>query len=395
MKIHTTKNGQTLSDIAKEYEVKTETIRQINNINCEPAVGEELLIQTPTRTYKTTHGDTPDRIALRFGIRKGCLYSLNPWISGRNLEAGETLSLKCDERKNRMSVANGYYFQGCKKEKLTKVMPYLTYVTFASAKADKKSIRTFFDTKKEVELCSENGKTPLIRVFDIYNERYKSDKDLTGFAEALISLALDGKYKGIVIDSCPLTNSAEEFSSFLMILRKLMIGCDLILITEINESSPVEFSEFADGSILYYPKYALEPTPSFEEGERKIIADFACKGESSKAFIDLPALAVCGKGYISIDEAQNVARRGGYEIKVDKNTLLSHFSAGKQGEYRYTSLSGIKELLELVNEFDYMGICFDIMRTPLSHLMMYDSLFKTSYHTSIRSTEGCSREGVE
>ena len=211
MKIHTTKNGQTLSDIAKEYEVKTETIRQINNINCEPAVGEEILIQTPTRTYKTTHGDTPDRITLRFGIRKGCLYSLNPWISGRNLEEGETLSLKCDERKNRMSVANGYFFQGCKKEKLTKVMPYLTYVTFASAKADKKSIRTFFDTKKEVELCYENGKTPLIRVFDIYNERYKSDKDLTGFAEALISLALDGKYKGIVIDSCPLTNSAEEF----------------------------------------------------------------------------------------------------------------------------------------------------------------------------------------
>ena len=41
------------------------------------------------------------------------------------------------------------------------------------------------------------------------------------------------------------------------------------------------------------------------------------------------------------------------------------------------------------------GICFDIMRTPLSYLMMYDSLFKTSYHTSIRSTEGCSREGVE
>ena len=77
-------------------------------------------------------------------------------------------------------------------------------------------------------------------------------------------------------------------------------------------------------------------------------------------------------------------------INTNKNTLLSHFDSRKQGEYRYTSLSGIRALLELMNEFDYMGICFDIMRTPLSHLMMYDSMFKTSYHTNVRSREGCS-----
>ena len=55
------------------------------------------------------------------------------------------------------------------------------------------------------------------------------------FAEEMIELALGSGYKGIVLDSCPLSDSAEEFSSFLMILRKLMIGCDLILITEIKD----------------------------------------------------------------------------------------------------------------------------------------------------------------
>ena len=170
-----------------------------------------------------------------------------------------------------------------------------------------------------------------------------------------------------------------------------MIGCDLILITEINEISPTEFSEYADGSILYYPKFAMTDPPSFEEGERRILGDFACKGESAKVFIDLPSLAVNENRFASIDEAQSIARHRGYEIETNKNTLLSHFSGKKQGEYRYTSLLGIQAILELINEFDYMGICFDIMRTPLSYLMMYDSLFKTSYHTSIRSTEGCSR----
>lgn len=395
MKIHTTSHGESLTDIAKKHEVSEEIVRRINGLDgCDPVCGEELLIQIPTRSYTVVYGDTIDRIALRFGIRRNELYALNPWIIGKDLTPGQTLTLRTNERKMGMAAANGYFYKDCPTEKLIEAMPYLTYVSFACAKADRKGMRKSFDCRRGVEICNENSKIPLMRVHDEYTERYKSEKELTGFAEELIELATDGGFKGIVIDACPLSNSAEEFSAFLMILRKMMIGCDLILITEINENSPIEFSEYADGSALYYPKYAMEKIPSFEEGERKVISDFACKGESAKTFIDLPSLAMNGRSFTTCDEALNIARRRGYEINTNKNTLLSHFDSRKQGEYRYTSLSGIRALLELMNEFDYMGICFDIMRTPLSHLMMYDSMFKTSYHTNVRSREGCSR-GVE
>ena len=180
-----------------------------------------------------------------------------------------------------------------------------------------------------------------------------------------------------------------------MILRKLMIGCDLILITEINENSPIEFSEYSDGSTFYYPKYAMRDAPSFSDGERKVISDFACRGESAKVFIDLPSLAMNDKGFLCIDEATSIARQKRADIETNKNTLLSHFKNGKQGDCCYTSLSGIKAILELVSEFDYMGICFDIMRTPLSHLMIYDSMFKTSYYSRVTSPEGCSRADAE
>jgi len=394
MRIHNVKFGEKLSDIAKTYEVNEEIIKKTNNLEGEPTSGEELLIKLPTRSYKTIYGDTPERIALRFGIRKGDIFSLNPWITGRDLEVGETLTIKCGNRKKGMSVANGYYYKGCKKQNLLRAMPYLTYVTFSSAKATAKGIKTTFDTKIEVEICNENSKIPLLRVLDEYKERYTSGHNLSNFAEELISLALSGGFKGIVLNACTFFKSAEDYAAFLIILRKLMIGCDLILVTEINENSPIEFSEYADGSVLYYPKYSLTYPPTFDEGERKVIGDFACKGESAKVFVDLPSLAKMNSAFICIDEAINLARRKGYKIKTDKNTLLSHFSDNKQGEYYYTSLSGIRAILELVDEFDYMGICFDIMRTPLSHLMMYDSMFKTSYGTTVRSREGCSR-GVE
>ena len=149
---------------------------------------------------------------------------------------------------------------------------------------------------------------------------------------------------------------------------------------------------------MYYPKYAMENAPSFNDGERSVMADFACRGESAKAFIDMPSLAKRGADFCTVTEALKKARKCGASVRKNENTLLCHVGDGKQGEYTFASLQSIKALLELASEFDYMGICFDIMRTPLSHIMMYNSMFKTSYLFSdtynIRPREGCSR-GVE
>lgn len=398
MQIHIKRSDERLCDIAEGYGISEKALRMINEIeDGEPCVGEELLILTPTRTYTVQNGDTPERIALRFGIRVSDIFMMNPWAD-RTLKVGDRLALKYDERAFGMAMANGYCYKGCERKKLICAMPYLTYITFAGAVADERGVRRSSDFKEEISLALKEKKTPLLRVFDRYPERYKREKDLTPFAEALIEAAQADGYKGIVLDSCSLLGSAEEFGSFLMILRKLMIGCDLILITEINEKSPLEFSDFADGSVMYYPKYAMENAPSFDEGERSVMADFACRGESAKAFIDMPSLARSGAEFCTVSEALKKARRCGASVKKNENTLLCHVGNGKQGEYTFTSLEGIKKLLGLVNEFDYMGVCFDIMRTPLSHIMMYNSMFKTSYLFSdtynIRTREGCSR-GVE
>ena len=398
MQIHIKRSDERLCDIAEGYGISEKALRMINEIEeGEPCEGEELLILTPTRTYTVQYGDTPERIALRFGIRASDIFMMNPWAD-KTLKVGDRLALKYDERPYGMAMANGYCYSGCDRKKLIRTMPYLTYITFAGAVADERGVRRSADFKEEISLALKEKKTPLIRAFDRYPERYKKEEDLTPFAEALIEVAQADGYKGIVLDSCSLSDSAKEFSSFLMILRKLMIGCDLILITEINEKSPLEFSEFADGSVMYYPKYAMENAPSFNDGERSVMADFACRGESAKAFIDMPSLAKRGADFCTVTEALKKARKCGASVRKNENTLLCHMGDGKQGEYTFASLQSIKALLELASEFDYMGICFDIMRTPLSHIMMYNSMFKTSYLFSdtynIRPREGCSR-GVE
>ena len=395
MHIHIKKDGEKIKDIAEGYGVWEENLRKINNLpEGDGTDGEELLVLTPTRSYTIQPGDSVEKIAMRFGVKKRDILAQNPWITDQSLKAGERIALKYGSTYGGMAVANGYFYKGCSEEALRQALPFLTYVTFGSAVAEKNRIYRSFDDRRETRLVTEEKKIPLVRVYDRYTDRYKSGEDMTAFAEGLIELAKMGGYKGIVLDSCSLSDSAEAFSAFLMILRKLMIGCDLILITEINENSPIEFSEYADGSVMYYPKYAMENPPSFDNGERKILADFACRGESAKTFIDLPSLAIYNGRYITHDEAIIKARKGNCEIKHNESTLLSSFTDRKQGECIFSSLENIKALLEAAREFDYMGICFDIMRTPMSHLMMYNRMFKTYLYNSVRTREGCSR-GVE
>ncbi len=394
MQIHTVKKGEKIGDIAESHGVSEWIIRMINEIDAgEPAEGEELLILIPTREYTTQVGDTVDRISLRFGISKRDIFTLNPWLENE-LKPGEKIALKYDEPRGGMAVANGYFYKGCDRKILKRAMPYLTYITYAGGVADERGVRKTEDFSTEVKMALDERKIPLIRIFDRTPERYSRGGDMTKLCEEMIALAREGEYKGIVIDSCPLSNSAEGFMSFLMILRKLMIGCDLILLTEIDEQSPIEFSEYADGSVMYYPKYAMENPASFEEGERRVISDFACRGESLKTFIDLPSLVKNDSGFVTTNDALKVARRRGCRVENNESTLLSHIRDRRQGEYSFSSLKNIKELLGLIREFDYMGICFDIMRTPLSHLMMYNNIFKTHYCNSVRTREGCSR-GVE
>ncbi len=396
MRIHIKRKDECIRDIAEGYGIPEENLRLINEIyEGDCAEGEELLVLTPTRSYTVQPGDSLDRIALRFGVRKRDLLAQNPWVCGKSLRAGDKIAVKYGEHTGGMAVANGYFYKGCSDEALRRALPFLTYITFGSAVADKHKICKSFDDGVQVAVALEEKKIPLVRVYDRYTERYKSGEDLSAFAEGLIELAKGGGYKGIVLDACSLSSSADEFMAFLMILRKLMIGCDLILITEINEGSPAGFSEYADGSVMYYPKFSESEPKSFDDGERRVLTDFACGGESAKVFIDLPAPVLYGGKYTSYGEAIKTARRSGYNIEHNESTLLSHFRDIKQGECVFSSLGNIKALLELVKELDYMGVCFDIMRTPLSHLMMYNSIFKTSFFNSVRTREGCSRASEE
>ncbi len=374
--IHTVKENESLGDIAKEYEVSRESIKRNNGLAGEKlCVGEELLIIVPTRTYRARYGDTAERICLRFGIRKNDLYSMNPTLSETGIREGDTLALRYGTRNHGMAASAGYFFSGCSVSALKRALPYLTYVAVGASSLHRGKIKRLFDGREAVKTAKEHSKIPLLRIFK--EERgFGGAKERADLIDEMIGEAKSGGYMGIDLAGLSFEKE-DELGEFLIEMRKALIGSDLILITECNSDTPHSASELSDASLLYYPKYAYDKPQSYETGEKSFYSDFASKSESAKTFIDLPALAVSDAGYLPVEEALRRARGAEAIIERNEDTLLCEYKCPRGGICRFTSLKNIKATLGLLCELGFMGIGFDIMRSPISHLAMYNALFKT------------------
>ena len=392
MHIHTLRDGETVADVASQYGICEDMLRANNSLEgCTPVSGEELLVLIPTRTYTVKHRDTPEKLSLRFGVTRRELYAQNPRLYTRGLYEGDKIALRHGEPIYGMGVANGYFYKGCPMSALERAMPYLTYVTVASAVEQNGEIIYNFDSGEVVRRAIENGKIPLLRIFrgSLTN---RTDKEYVDkFCKSVIDAALRGGYRGVVLSEC----SDDGYGELLVELRGRMIGQDLILISEMSETSDNPANEYADGSVLSYDKYAEDSPRSLREGEDRVYSDFACRAESSKTFISLPSMARWGRGYCSVGEALRAARQYGCRIETDSETLISSYSSPHRGNLCFTSLQNIRAVLGLLAEYGYMGVSFDIMRTPVSYLMMYGTLFRTAHYTSARAAEGCSRARAE
>ena len=389
MQIHTMKDSECLSDIAKEYGVCEDSLKINNGIADAPALGEELLVLTPTRTHTLGATDTPERMMLRFGVTRRSLLTCNPQLATEAPEAGDTLIIRYSEPPYGMGVANGTVYRGCSTRALKRALPFLTYLTVASVVLENGEARQLFDDREVLRLAEAGGKIPILRIYARCDaEDYATTVGRESLSDRIVSLATERGYRGVLMSSLPHCDGVGEF---LLTMRRKMIGCDLILLCEIDENSPEQISELSDGSIFFYSKCAHSLPESYECGEKRAFESFAHRCESSKTMIELPTLAAAGDGYLSVCEALMLARKRRYEILTDEATLLSRFGDGRK-EYVFPSLSNIKATLDAVYEYGFMGVSIDVMRTPISYLAMYNALFKPALYTGVRSAEGCSRE---
>ena len=376
MYIHTVKEGESVYSIAGEYGISPAKIIENNGLKNPDrlAVGRELLILVPTRTYTARRGDTLGGIAKRFSVTESEMRKNNPTLSGRSgIYPEEVFAVKYPAKMHGIALLNGYAYKGTTGERLNLLMPYLSHVTVSSKHYKGARMHTLFDGSPCVKAAKALGKRVLLR---IYTEDFEcGDKKQSGeFIASAIKEAKAMDCDGITFN-LPRAAESEKLSEFLFGIKKAALAEGLSLSVEFGGKILKNLTDTVDSVIINYDKALGDFEKSFDESERSFYTEAAGLCDTTRAFADLSPFAYLGNNAFPIEEAERIADRGGLKTDYDSDSMLCKYKT-KEGEVIYPSLKNIKARLELCSELGFLGYSVDIMSVPVAHLMMLSSMFQ-------------------
>ena len=165
MTIHVVKPGDTVYNIARQYDVPMQRIVTDNELH-EPArltPGQTLVIQFPKRVYTVQQGDTLGTIATKLGTTVYQIWQNNPQLGGNDsIFPGQQLVIDYDGTKKGAFAVNGYAYPNIDLSVLRKTLPYLTYLSVFSFGAQPDGSITYIDDKNLPEAAREFGAIPLM-----------------------------------------------------------------------------------------------------------------------------------------------------------------------------------------------------------------------------------------
>lgn len=381
MKIHTVVSGETLYDIARLYGVNPAKIIENNTLYSPDrlCVGQKLLILTPTRTYTVRGGDRIDDIARRFSLSERSLLRRNPALSEkRGAYPMQVIALKYDPPQNRSILYNGYYYKGCPDSSLKFALSFSSHITICAYKATRGTLSSLFDDRGIIEKVTKHKAYPIMRIY-IKEADLTSPERLDNLREEIIETAKRRGYSGICL-ALGSNSESEELNKLILEFKKELMAIDKVLFLECDGGFN-KARELCDSVILRYEKCNSEEIPTFDSGERSFYTDDSEENDASVTFMDLSSFALTKSTSLTIREALADAYRVAGELKYDKDKMICFYNTKR---YRHSSddslvafpsLENIKAKLELVSQLGYIGISFDILRTPVEWLLMSLSLF--------------------
>ncbi len=405
MRIHTVVGGETVFTIARKYAIPPTKIIEHNELS-EPdrlTPGQKLLILTPTRTHTVRGGETLESLALRFSVSEDSLLAANPGLLGdEKCYPGKILSIKYDMPRYGLGLGNGFFYEGCSRERLMMLMPYMSYLTVSAGRWERGSLSLRFKTQELSRLAISKGKLPLLRVFshecadDFMRSR---GRFISEVPKELIKLG----FRGISLAAFGASDDPERYSEFLIEFKRALMEHDMTLSLELDANKDLrpysQLSEIADFVTLNYEKCFMKNIPSFENAEARVLSEYAEYAAPERSFVELPSFAYSMNEELSKRDAELLARRTGEEILYDPEAMICHFSYNKYsaGTRRritvsYPSLENVAARLDMLGRLGYMGVSFDIMRVPLEYLLSFYASFGRTGVMLTDKKEGCLRE---
>ncbi len=362
MQIHTVKAGETLYSIAREHGISPKKLAEINGLKNPDkiSVGRELLILFPRRTYSVRRGDTIDGISKRFSIDKNEIFKSNPALCGSDkIYPEEIICLGHCDGSGGAALVEGYLYNGCSRDRFALTLPYLTSVCPSSLVYDKGRMRRIFNFNYHD--ISKGGKR--------INQRICSASPMTegDLTENTAELFMDtAKGNGASAITLAVNGSANKksFEEFLSYLTNMARKNGLTICLETDGDLPDTVAAIPDRLIIT------------DSGEirRDLYTALTKKIGGEKIVMDLSPFATLDGDAIPIDEALRLANEKGISLTPSDDGQLIGLLDKK--EIRIPSMRKTKAKLDLIGELGLLGVAIDIMRCPVSDIMMLNSLYE-------------------
>lgn len=400
MEIYTVKRGDTLYGVSRRFGVPAGLLAVWNAVPApyELLVGQSLLVPKPSALYTVRRGDTYEGIAERTGAPLRSLYAFNPQTYGGTapLYEGQTLVLSFVEKPEYRGSFSGYAYPFIENRVLYYAVPYLSSLVpftygFTPAGAlvpleDERLIAAAKSIGTEALLhlstLTENGSFSSERAADLL----KNPAAMDALARAVLAEIEEKGYSGLDIDFefIP-AQSALAYADFIKRLRALLAPRGYRVIAALAPKTRADqpgllyeghdyaaVGAAADAVLLmtyewgytYGPPMAVAPLPAVRS-----VLDFAVSViPREKIYMGLPNYAYdwilpYKQGYsratsIGNDEAVDIARRFGAEIKFDESArtpYFSYYNGGEQHEVWFEDARSMQEKLALIREYGFAG----------------------------------------
>ncbi|MBR5139565.1 MAG: LysM peptidoglycan-binding domain-containing protein [Clostridia bacterium] len=373
MLIHKVEKGESLYSISEKYGLSPRQISEINNLTYTDrlSVGRELLILIPTRTHTSRRGEKIEDICRRFCVSRREILKNNPALATMaNPHPEQTLSLRYPERSHGLIFTTGYLYGGFDKDRLSAIERYLSEVILCSAVYDGERVKKAFNDKELSDSILKSKKGLALRIYPKgpYREGYFKDGTVKEFIDAARRVGAGG-----IVLPIPATASEKVWLPFIKALTEAGEKEGLYLTLEVGSDTPLSVIGSSERKIFSFDP-VQKRLQGAKEYEFKFYNEIYPKIKPERAMLDLSPFAYRNGEPITVEKALSVCDKGEREIIYSDDGMSAYFY-DRSDRYDLPTLEYIKAKLDLIGELGFMGVCIDICRCPISHIMLISSLF--------------------
>lgn len=403
MTIHVVTPGQSLAELARAYGVPAEFLAAWNGL-ADPgrlAVGQSLLILTPTQVYTVQPGDTLFSVAARAGVSARRLYQLNPQLGGLpTLIPGQRLCLSIAEQPDLgPREAFGYAYPFVREPVLRAILPYATdLMPFTYGISESGGLVPLRD-EALIALAEEYAVRPMMHLSTITEEggfssqraelAISTAESRQRLIDAVVQTMQRKGYRGVDVDFEYIEGRfAQDYATFVAELRTQVNALGGEVFAALAPKTAVDqrgllyeghdyasLGAAADAVLLmtyewgysYSPPMAVAPI----DNVRRVVQFAVNQIAAEKIFLGFPAY-----GYdwtlpfergrrarvIGCDEAVTLALRYGAEIQFDERARTPFFryraEDGSEHECWFEDVRSAMAKFDLLAEFGLRGVGF-------------------------------------